>query len=243
MLELIIFAIINGSSVVLGAIVGIFKELKQKTIAAFMAFGSGALICALTFGLMEASFNHGGFDAVIIGFLVGGLLFIGSDHVIHLLGGRKHQHYKPVSQQFNMNSLMIALGSALDGIPESIALGIAFFSDRNLGFMLMAAIFISNFPEGISSAGGLKKGGFSRRKIFSIWMAVGLLMAFATFFSFLFLHDLNPNTIGILEALAAGAILAMLADSMMPEAYENGGYAIGILTILGFLVAFIMSRF
>lgn len=242
MLEVITFAIINGSSIILGAIIGVFRELKQKTIAAFMAFGAGVLICALTFGLMEEAFGRGGFDAVIIGFLCGGLLFIGGDYLIHLFGGRKHKQHQLSKYQDDSNSLMIALGSALDGIPESIALGIALFSNREIGLMLITAIFISNFPESISSASGLKREGFSRGKILSIWISVGFSMALATVLSFLFLYNLNPNTIGILEALAAGAILAMLTDSMMPEAYKEGGYAIGTLTILGFLVAFIMSR-
>jgi ZIP family zinc transporter len=242
MLEVLIFSIINGSSVILGAIIGVFKELNRKTIAAFMAFGSGALICALTIGLMEEAFDLGGFDAVIIGFLFGGLLFIGGDYLIHFFGGRKHKQHHLTRYQGASSSLMIALGSALDGVPESIALGIALSSNQAIGFMLITAIFISNFPEGISSAGGLKREGFSRRTILSIWILVGFSMMIATILSFLFLHNLDPNIIGILEALAAGAILAMLTDSMMPEAYKDGGYPIGALTILGFLVAFIMSH-
>ena len=242
MLEVITFAIINGFSVVLGAIIGVFGELKQKIIAAFMAFGSGILICTLTFGLMEEAFRHGGFDAIIIGFLFGGLLFIIGDYLIHLFGGRKHRRHQLSRYQGDPNSLMIVLGSVLDGIPESIALGITLFTNREIGLMLITAIFISNFPESISSVNGLKKEGFSRSKILFIWISVGVFMALATVLSFLFLHNLNPNTIGILEALAAGAILAMLADSMIPEAYKEGGYAIGMLTVLGFLVAFILSR-
>jgi len=243
MLEIITFAIINGSSVILGAVIGVFRNLKQKTIAALMAFGSGVLICALTFGLMEGAFGHGGFDAVIIGFLCGGLLFIGGDYLIHIFGGRINRHNRFNNNQSNQNGLMIALGSALDGIPESVALGISLFGNRAIGLMLIAAIFISNFPEGISSAGGLKKEGFSKSKILTIWISVGMGMMLATFLSFIFLHNLDTNSIGILEALAAGAILAMLTDSMMPEAYEEGGYAvIGLLTILGFLVTFIISH-
>ncbi len=76
-----------------------------------------------------------------------------------------------------------------------------------------------------------------------MWAIVGLILTSITVLSFVFLHDINPNTIGIIEAFAAGAILAMLADTMMPEAYEEGGFAIGILTVLGFLVAFLLSRF
>jgi zinc transporter, ZIP family len=242
MTQVIIFSILNGSSLLLGALVGILFKLKQRTIAACMAFGAGVLVCAITFGLMEEAFGHGGFDAVIIGFLLGGLLFVGGDYLVHIYGGRKHKRRQIQKTSRDSNGLMIAIGSTLDGIPESIALGITLFFNQGIGFMLLAAIFLSNFPESISSISGLRKEGMSKNKIILMWAIVGILTALATLLSYLFLHDINPNILGIIEALAAGAILAMLADSMMPEAYEEGGYAIAILTILGFITAFVISR-
>ncbi len=243
MFQVTIFAIISGSSLVLGALVGIYFKLKQKTIAAFMAFGSGVLICAITFGLMEEAFKRGGFDAVIIGFLLGGLAFIGGDYLIHKMGGRKHHRHQLKNQPSDTVGAMITLGAVLDGIPESIALGISLFNNQGVGLLMLAAIFLSNFPESISSIGGLLKEGFSKNKILGMWLAVGFVSALATVLSFVFLPDINPNTIGILESFAAGAILVMLADSMMPEAYKEGGFLVGLLTLLGFLVAFVMSRF
>ena len=243
MTQAIIFSILNGSSLLLGALIGTLFKLKQRTIAACMAFGAGVLVCAITFGLMEEAFGHGGFDAVIIGFLSGGLLFVGGDYLVHIYGGRKHKRHQIKKTQKDSNGLMIAIGSTLDGVPESIALGITLFFNQGTGFMLLAAIFLSNFPESISSISGLRKEGMSKNKILLMWASVGLLTALTTLLSYFFLHDINPNTLGILEALAAGAILAMLADSMMPEAYEEGGYAIAILTILGFITAFVISRF
>lgn len=225
-----------------GSLLGTFWQVKQKVIAAFMAFGSGVLICALTFGLMDEAFKNGGFDAVIAGFLVGGLVYIGGDYLIHHLGGRKHKRRQLKAAQREASGVMITLGSLLDGIPESIALGISLFSNQSIGLMLLVAIFISNFPESISSASGLKREGWSKKNIFTIWALAGVVIIAATFLSYLFLHDLDPNIIGLLESLAAGAILAMLADNMIPEAYEEGGFGICVLTILGFLVAFITSR-
>jgi zinc transporter, ZIP family len=242
MFQLLIFSAINGLSLALGSATGIFFKLKQKTIAAFMAFGAGVLICAITFGLMEEAFKHGGFDAVITGFILGGAVFIGGDYLIHKMGGRKHKRKPLMKQTGDTNGAVIVLGSVLDGIPESVALGIAIFSNQGTGMLMLAAIFLSNFPESISSVGGLKREGFSKRKIFLMWLAVGIVMALMTFFSFIFLHGINPNTIGIFEAFAAGAILAMLADGMMPEAYEEGGFSIAALTILGFITAFVISR-
>jgi ZIP family zinc transporter len=242
MAQVLVFAFASGFSLILGAFVGVYFHLQQKVIAAIMAFGSGVLICALTFGLMEEAFKHGGFDAIIIGFLVGGLLYLVGDWAIHRFGGRKHKRHQHSSAKRSTNGLMIVIGAVLDGIPEAIALGITLFANQTLGLMIMAAIVISNIPESIASIGGLKKEKFSTKSIFTIWISVGIIVALATVFSFIFLHDLNLNTLGMLESLAAGAMLAMLAGSMMPEAYEEGGYVVSILTIAGFLVTFVMSR-
>ena len=237
-----IYSIISGFALLVGALVGIYFKLPQKVIARIMAFGSGVLICAMTFGLMEEAFNHGGFDAVIIGFLLGGKVFVIGDYLLHISGGRKHKRKQlPISSD-NSSGGAIALGSILDGIPESIALGIALFNGQGTGLLMMTAIALSNFPEGISSISGLVKEGFTKKKIVLMWSAVAILSVLISVASYVFLNDINPNTIGILEAFAAGSILAMLASSMMPEAYEDGGYPIALMTILGFLVSFMISR-
>jgi len=243
MLQIIIYGLAAGFSLLFGAFLGSGFNLKQNTIAGFMAFGSGVLICALTFGLMEEAFHHGGFDAVILGFLGGGLIFILGDYLIHRKGGRRHKRKTIFENPKESNGTAIFMGAVLDGVPETIALGIALFNGQGRGLLMLVAIILSNFPEGISSITGLKKEGFSKKNIYLMWTIVALILAAIAVLSFVFLNDINPNTIGIIEAFAAGAILAMLADTMMPEAYEEGGFAIGILTVLGFLVAFILSRF
>lgn len=243
MQQIIIYSMISGLSLLAGALAGIYFKFQQKTIAALMAFGSGVLICSLTFGLMEEAFKHGGFDAVIIGFLSGGLVFIAGDYLIHYFGGRKHKRYQYFNTNNQPSGTAITLGAILDGIPESVALGITLFYNQGLGILMLAAIALSNFPEGISSITGLLKTGFKKSQIILMWSIVSGLIIMVTLLSFVFLPDLNLNTIGILEAFAAGAILAMLADSMMPEAFQEGGPTIGLLTVLGFLLAFILSRF
>lgn len=241
--QAIIFGTITGLSLVLGAMVGIFFKLQRRVIAAFMAFGSGVMICALTFGLMQKAFEHGGFDAIIIGFLLGGLVFIGVDYLLHYFGGRKHKYHQLISSQKDSSGALITTGAILDGIPESIALGISIFAGQGLGILMLAAIFLSNFPESISSVNGLIKEGFKKSQIFWLWLLVGISMTIVVVLSYVFLRNLDANTLGILESFAAGAILAMLADSMIPEAYKEGGFTVAILTIFGFLAAFIVSRF
>jgi len=107
---------------------------------------------------------------------------------------------------------------------------------------MVVAIFLSNLPEGLASVDDLKKEGFSKRQIYLIWLSVSIIVIITTILSYLFLKNLNLNTLGIILSFASGAILAMLADSMIPEAYEEGGYLIGLLTICGFLTAFIIYK-
>ena len=242
MTKALIFAFLAGFSLILGVIIGTSFKISQKVIAAVMAFGSGVLICALTFGLMEEAFKHGGFDAVAIGFLIGGIVFIGGDFLIHRFGGRNHKKIKHYSIVRETNGKAIVFGAVLDGIPESIALGISLLSKNGIGLLMVTAIFLSNLPESISSIDDLKIEGLSKKRIYLTWSEVSASVIVTTILSFLFLENLNLNTIGIIESFASGAILAMLADSMIPEAYEEGGYLIGSLTILGFLTAFILSK-
>jgi ZIP family zinc transporter len=233
---------LTGFSLILGVILGTTLKIGQKIIAAIMAFGSGVLICALTFGLMEDAFKHGGFDAVIIGFLLGGVVFISGDVLIHRHGGRNHKrkaHHPSVKET---NGQAIILGSLLDGIPESTALGVALLSKNGIGLLMLVAIFLSNLPESLSSIDDLRREGYSQKRIYLSWSIVSILVASSVVLSFLFLEKLDLNALGIIESFASGAILAMLADSMMPEAYEEGGFLIGFLTMLGFLTAFVLSK-
>lgn len=242
MTQIILYGGITGGALFLGAVTGLIFKLSQRTIAGIIAFGSGVLICALTFGLMTEAFEMGGFDAVIIGFLLGGLAFIGIDYLLHLGGGRSHRrkHFSLANDQ--SNGSVITLGTILDAIPESIALGVAVFNGLGTGLLMLVAIALNNFPESISSISGLRKQKYSNRKILILWLIVSLATALITILSYQFLREVNLNTLGMLEAFSAGAILAMLADTMMPEAFEEGGFAIGLLTVLGFLTAFVISR-
>jgi ZIP family zinc transporter len=238
----IIYSFLAGFSLILGVIIGTVFKIGQRTIAAIMAFGSGVLICALTFGLMEEAFKHGGFDAIVIGFLTGGVVFIGGDFLVHRYGGRNHKKRKHFKSVRESNGKAIILGASLDGIPESIALGLSLLEKNGIGLLMLAAIFLSNLPESISSIGDLRKEGFSTKKIYFMWSIVSIGSIVAAILSYIFLKNINLNMRGIIESFASGAILAMLADSMMPEAYEEGGYLIGFLTMLGFLTAFILSK-
>lgn len=243
MFEALIYGSVSGMALLLGAILGIKYKFKQKAIAGFMAFGSGVLICAVTYSLMPEAFMDGGFDAVIVGFIAGGVIYIMSDYLIHRIGGRRHMRRQLMAPRVDAASgRAITVGAILDGIPESIALGVTIASGSPTSLLLASAILLSNFPEGISSVEGLTREKFSKKTIIAIWFVVGLAMATITVLSYIFLKGISANNLGIIVSFAGGAILAMLADTMMPEAYEEGGFSIGFATIMGFLTAFILSR-
>ena len=129
----------------------------------------------------------------------------------------------------------------LDGIPESVAIGVSLVGGGSVGVAVVAAAFLSNVPESLSAATGLRKAGHSPRWIVSLWLGVALISALAAALGYAFLGDASPNVIGFIQAFAAGAILTMLADTMMPEAFEHGGKVVGLMTCLGFAVAFVLS--
>lgn len=242
MLKVGLYGAIAGSALILGALLGSLVNLRQKVVACFMAFGSGVLICALTFGLIEDAFRHGGVGSVMAGFICGGLVFMAGDFLIHLSGGRRHRRRPLIRPARSSNGRVMLLGAVLDGIPESAALGITLFGGGASGPLMLAAIFVSNFPESIASVAGLRREGFGRPRILALWGIVALMTVAVSVLSFRFLHDVHRALLGAIEAFAAGTILAMLAGSMMPEAYEEGGFDVTLFTILGFLVAFVLSR-
>lgn len=242
--KVILFGGIAGLTLVIGAILGIFVlKIKRKYIAGFMAFGSGTLICAVTFGMMKEAFNYGGFDMIISGFILGGLLYIIGDYFLHKKGGRNHKRYvENKKEKEAVNGKAIAMGEMLDGIPESIAIGITVFTNPTIGLLMLTAVGLENIPEAEMSVDGLYKSGFSKKKILLLWVVVAIISLIISVLSYVFLRHANPNIVGFLEAFAAGAVLAMLADTIMPEAYEDGGPIIGFVTVIGFILAFILTK-
>jgi ZIP family zinc transporter len=189
---------------------------------------------------MDEAFRRGGFGAATVGLMLGSLVYFGADWLVSHHGGKHRKRSQ--GQQANGTGLAITIGALLDGIPESIAIGVSLLAGGGVGWVMVAAVFLSNLPESLSAASGMRKAGHGARQILLLWSAVVLVSALAAMGGYVFLAGASPSLIAGIQAFAAGAILTMLASTMMPEAFEEGGAVVGLVTTLGFLAAFVLSK-
>jgi ZIP family zinc transporter len=234
-----------GSALLLGAAAACFFKIPTRLIAAIMAFGSGVLISALAFELMDEAVQRGGFPWTAAGFLGGAVLFTVVNVFLNSRGARhrKRSGKQQVSEAEQAGSgLAIAAGALLDGIPESIVIGVGLLKGEGVGLVTVVAIFLSNLPEGISSAAGMKRSGRSLRYIFGVWGGIAVVSGIAAMLGCAAFHGAPPELIAATMAVAAGAILAMLSDTMIPEAFEEAHAFSGLITAAGFLVSFALSK-
>ncbi len=226
-----------ASSLVIGALVALRFKISLRAIGLIMGFGAGVLISARSFDLIqEAVDKSSGHGWVAGGFFAGCLVFFGGDRVIDHLGGGDRKDAD--GDQEGGSSLGIVLGSVLDGIPESMVIGLTIFEGGAVGAAYLAAVFISNLPESISSSSGLLTGGWEKSRILWMWVAIALVSGLASLAGYGLFQNSPPSTVAFVLAFAGGAILTMLAETMMPEAFEHGGKWVGVATTLGFAVAF-----
>ena len=231
------WGILASSSLVLGAVVALAFRISLRVIGLIMGFGSGVLISAVAFDLVEeAAGKSSGHGWLIAGIFAGCGVFFGGDLLIDRFGGGERKD--ATGRQESGSALAIVLGTVLDGIPESMVIGLTIFEGGAVGAAYLIAVFISNLPESISSTAGLVAGGWRRSRILWLWIAIALVSGLASLAGYGLFQNSSPDTVAFVLAFAAGAILTMLADTMMPEAFEHGGKLAGVLTTLGFATAF-----
>ena len=234
-----------GSTLVIGALIGWFAHVPRAVVAGIMAFGAGVLISALAYELVQEASADGGLVATVSGFLVGAVIYVGVDALLSRLGAhhRKHSGGKQASESEQSGSgLAIAAGALLDGIPESIVLGLSVAGGGALSVPILAAIAISNLPEGLSSSAGMKQGGRSAKYVFGVWIGIAVASGLAAFIGYLTLASASPSTIAFVTTIAAGAILAMVSNTMIPEAFQRDHALTGLFATLGFLAAFVLHE-
>jgi ZIP family zinc transporter len=226
-----------ASSLVIGAIIALLFRIGLRTIGLIMAFGVGVLISAVAFDLVDEAFGmSSGNGWVIAGIFAGCAVFFGGDWLIDRSGGSERKDAD--GSQQGGSSLAIVLGSVLDGVPESMVIGLTIFKGGAVGAAYLIAVFISNLPESISATSGLVASGWQKARVIWMWIGIALISGLASLAGYALFQHSSPDVVAFVLAFAAGAILTMLADTMAPEAYEHGGKLVGVLTTLGFAVAF-----
>ncbi len=239
MLEAAFWGFVGGAALLVGAVLGLYAGASRRLMAVVMALGAGVLLSSVAFELMEEAYRIGGLDAAAPGLLLGAAVFYFADREVNRRGGERR---KNAGDRQGGSAAAIAIGALLDGIPESAAIGISLIEGGGVGVALVAAVFLSNVPEGLSSAAGMKRAGRSPAYVLGLWGAVTLASTLASLLGYLFLAGASGNVVAGIQSFAAGAILTMLASTMMPEAYEDGGPVVGVVTTVGFLLAFVLSR-
>jgi zinc transporter, ZIP family len=233
----VLYATIASSALVIGAAIGAWRPPSREVTAALLAFAAGALITAVAFELFEDAFEHGALEAGVA-FLAGAAVFAVVDTWID-----NRKEGAMASKAAGSRAIGYALLAAvtLDGVPENLAMGVALVDSANP--TLLVAIFVSNLPEAIAGARKMRESGQMSGTIMGIWCAAAVLLAIPVVVGYGSLEDVSEETLAIPLGFAAGAVLASLADTLMPEAYRDahGNKWIAMATALGFLLSFLIS--
>jgi ZIP family zinc transporter len=228
LLEAAFWGFVGGFALVAGAVFALVHGIRERNVAFVMAFGAGVLVSAVAFDLTEEAIAIGGAAATALGLLGGALVYFTGDRILGERDGGDD------------SGLGIVLGALLDGIPESAAIGVTLLAGGGVSVSFVAAVFLSNLPESISATAELKKG-HSTFWILRLWLFIAIASAAAAAIGYGILGNASDEVIAYVKAFAGGAILCMLADTFMPKAFREGGDKVGLVTVVGFALAALLS--
>jgi ZIP family zinc transporter len=239
MLNAFLWGLLATSSLVIGGMIASNFVLSKRFIGVIMGFGAGTLIAAVSYELIyEAVKLARGTGFPAFGFFTGAFTFYFADKLIGQFGTRYSISDSSSSHAKLLVPMVLAI--VLDGVPESIIIGLGLFKGGTVSMTMLVAVFISNLPEAIAGSSGMKAAGWSRKKISGLWLLIALVCSLAAVAGFSLFGNASDQWLSFIQAFAGGAILMMLANSMIPEAYEHGGKLAGVFTVLGFFVSVVM---
>ena len=258
MLNALLMGLLASSSFPIGVALGLAFDLPKRLVATVVAFGAGVLVVALTSELMAEAVEEGSTLWATLGLLTGSLIYVVIDVALERQAAKSprrrgrdpddvEEHARRIPEtehQATASGLAVLFGAVLDGVPESAAIGIGLAAERGtgLGLLLLGAVFLSNLPEALASTAGMVKEGRSRTYIVTVWSLVALACTASCVAGFALLADLPAAGQSFMLALAAGGILAMLADTMFPEAFRDGGPWVALAATIGFAAAFWLGQ-
>jgi len=224
MLAAVGWGALAASSLVLGALLALGRTWSDRSVGLVLSFGAGALISAVSFELAEEGVEVAGALPVALGLAAGALTYFVLD--------------RPLERRPDAGGSALALGAFLDGIPEQLVLGIGLAAaGEGISIGLLVAVFVSNLPEAIGSASDMRRAGRPPQEIVRLWLGVALVCVAATVAGYAMAEAASDELKGAIDGFAAGALLVMLADSMIPEARAKAGLGAGLVLVLGFAVA------
>ncbi len=241
--------LIAAGTLLLGAAIAWFVEIPQRVVAGIMALGAGVLIATVAFELVDQAVSDGGVGPTAGGMLVGALLYIVADWLVSrparpAAGGASANivDRRSTARFASGTGAAIAIGALIDGIPESIVMGLSVLHGGGVSIPIVAAVAISNFPEGLGSTAALKRGGSSARRVILLWGGIALITVASTLLGYVAFQPVSDAIIAFVIAIAAGGLLAMICNTMIPEAFEKQRTLTGLWATLGFLAAFVLHE-
>jgi ZIP family zinc transporter len=238
MMEAFFWGAVGASALLVGALVAFVATPGKKFIAVVMALGVGLLLGSISFELIDEAVQSAEVALVGLYTLIGAAAFTGGNRLLDKRGGGDRKDSG--GDQASGSPMAIVLGSVLDGIPESFVLGLTVL-EGGVSVALLVGVVLSNLPEGLSSSSGLRVAGWSRGRVVRMWAIVIFVSALSALLGYALLDPTHGHTGAFAQGFAAGALIAMIADTMLPEAYEVENLSTGSLVAIGFSISLMLS--
>ena len=241
MLQAAFWGLVAGTSLLIGALIGLFVRVPVRVVGLVMGFGVGVLISAVAFELTGAAYDRAGAWPVVLGLSGGAMTFFVGDWLLARKGAENRKDPTGTDVAGSSAAGSLVLGALLDGVPESAAIGVSLIGGGSVGIAVVIAVFLSNIPESLSASTGMKKDGHSVAYILRLWALVVVASTVAAALGYGLLGSAGDTSLAFTETFAAGAVLTMLANTMAPEAVNHAGPAVGLACVSGFIASFLLS--